>query len=220
MKTKNNLGMQKIFALLVFVAFTAVLSGCGGSSTSNTNTATPDVNRATPTTQTPQTPTPNPAEALLGVWETRDPRALIPGSTSDFVRWRIEYGKEDKGIFTGDVTDVSSNTNLGTYTLFPNKTIKLDFPRALTFSKTYDYEMLENGNTLSLKTDSNPIIFKRGTANTDVEKDARILSESGIQWEATPSTKTSIDTRLKYTVDFVTFDSPTASGEGYGEEWI
>lgn len=220
MKTNIYHKTQAIFALFVFVVLTAALSGCGGGTT-NTNTATPDVNRATPTTQAPQTPTPNPAEAMLGVWETRDPRFvkeynLATGASSDFVRLKLNYAKEDKGIYTGDVTDVSSNTDIGTYTLYPNKSIKFDFPRVASLSKTHDYETSDNGNTLALKTDSTPIVFKRGTANTDVEKDARILSNSGTLWEPTPSTRTSMDNRIKFDVMNVSFDPPIQSGDGYG----
>ncbi len=56
---------------------------------------------------------------------------------------------------------------------------------------------------------------KKGTANTDVEKDARVLSNPGTFWEPTPSTKTSIENRIKYVVMNVTFDPPIQSSEGY-----
>lgn len=212
---------KAIFALFLLIALTALFSGCSSSSKPNTNTATPDVNRATPTTAATATPAPSASEVLLGVWETRDPRFVNPyktatGTSSDFVRMKMNYAKEDKGIYTGDVTDVTTNKNLGTYTLYPNKSIKFDFPTISALSNTHDYEISGDTNTLSLKTDSSPIIFKKGTANTDVEKDARILSSAGALWEPTPSTKTSIDNRIKYTVMNISFDPPTQSGEGYG----
>lgn len=223
MKTKNIREIKGIFILLVFIALSAAMTGCGsGSNTANNTAATPNVNRDTPSnTAATQTPTPNPAEGILGVWETRDPRVVKNITTMpqpDFVRLKINYGTEDKGNYNGDVTDVTTNANVGRYTLYPNKSVKLDL--APLIQGTFDYDVAPDGNTLSLKTDSNPIVFRRGSANTDVEKDARTLSDPAISWVPTPSTKTSILDRTKYDVNFVTFDSPSASGEGYGGKMI
>lgn len=221
MKTKNNREIKRIFILLAFIALATAMAGCSATGSNNSAaTPTPDVNRNAPSNvSATQTPTPNAAEAMLGVWETRDPRVVskVPttGSTPpDFVRLKINYGTEDKGNYKGEVTDVTNNLNVGDYTLYPNKSVKLDVS-TLGLQGTFDYDIAGDGNTMSLKTDSNPIIFKRGTANTDVEKDARIISDPTL-WDATPSTKTSIETRFKNRVDSVSFDPATVSGEGYG----
>lgn len=218
MKTKNNQKTQRFFTLLGCIALLAGLSGCSSNNSNNSNSsATPNVNRSTPqNTQAQQTPTPNPADALSGIWETRDNRVKPPTATTDFVRWRMNYAKEDKGVYSGDVTDVTSNQNVGTYTIYPNKSIKFDTPSIKTFSSTYDYDASADGNTLTLKTDTNPIVFKRGSTNTDILKDADTIHNSGNTWEPTNNTKTIIKDVYKITVDYAVFEKPIPSGEGFG----
>ncbi|MBA2732927.1 MAG: hypothetical protein H0U54_08570 [Acidobacteria bacterium] len=230
MRTKANREMHRIFTLLVFVALSVAMSGCGGSSTTtsnNTNAATtPDVNRNAPQTQAQQTPTPDPVQAIYGEWETdnQDARAMSGGSTQ-FVRWKINPGvKDQNGLYIGKLTDPDrNNLDLANYKIGPQTTMNLEFlPPAPAGSATYDYEVSSDGNTLTLKTGNQPIVLKRGTANRDMLKDAAAISSPPAGstvppvWEPTSNTKNVIKTKSNIDFDQARFTNAMPSGEGYG----
>lgn len=219
MKRNVNREMHICFALTALIALSVAMSGCGGSSTNTNSAATPDANRSAPSTTAP-TPAPDPAQALFGEWETDNPDArTISGGTTPFVRWKINPGvKDTNGVYTGKLTDPDrSNLDLANYKIGPQNIISLEFinstpPR----SATYDYEVSSDGNTLTLKTGSNPIILKKGTANRDILKDADTIHNSGGRWEPTPNTATILNGKFSLKVDHIVFDKPIPSGEGYG----
>ena len=221
MRIKGNREMHRIFTLLVFVALAVAMSGCGGSSTpSNNSAATPEVNRNAPQTQVQATPTPDPVQAIYGEWETdnQDARAWS-GASTPFVRWKINPGiKDQNGVYTGKLTDPDNrNADLANYTIGPQNTLNLAFvPPASPGSHTFDYEVSSDGNTLTLKTGSLPIVLKRGTTNRDILKDATTISSAPTGWEPTSNTRDSIKNKYSKDVDLVGFDKALPSGEGYG----
>lgn len=228
MTIKGNGEIQRIFTLWVFVALSVALSGCGGGSSpsSNNSAATPDVNRNAPQTQVQATPTPDPVQAIFGDWETDNQEARnMSGATTPFVRWKIQPAvKDQSGVYTGKLTDPDrSNVNLADYKIGPQNTMTLEFlapPAPAKISTTYEYEVSSDGNTLTLKTGSQPIILKKGTANRDILTDvAKISSPSPgapPNWEPLSNTKDSIKNKYGKVVDLVRFDNALPSGEGYG----
>lgn len=225
MKTKNIREIKSIFTLLAFVALSIAMAGCGGGATGNNSAATPNVNRDIPqNTQAQQTPTPDPVHAIYGEWETDNPDAIAastgtpPGATQQkFVRWKVNPGiKDQNGIYTGKITNPDNkNLDLANYKIGPQNTISLEFlPPAPAGSSTYEYEVSPDGNTLTLKTGSKPIVLKRGTSNRDIQQDAQAISSQ--MWVPTPNTQKVISDKYNIYFDTAEFSDAIPSGEGYG----
>lgn len=235
MKTKNNREIKRIIILLTFIALSALMLGCGGGAANTNSAATPNVNRDTPATTaaTPATPS-NPTEAFAGVWETRDPRAAATSgaATTEYVRWQITPGVKNGEQYTGKITDLSNNNNdVADYVLGPGNNVTLKYSTSyisgspssgggtvVSPSSTYPYEISDNGNTITLKADK-PIVLKRGSSNSDLQKDAQVLSNTST-WLPTPSTKTNMSARIKYDVDYIEFQPAIVSSKGYGGKMI
>lgn len=218
MKSKTNREIKRIFFLLAFSTLLAAMSGC--SSKPSNNAAVTPVNRDTPQTTQPQTPTPDPMQALYGEWETDDPTAKsMSGGTTPFVRWKINPGiKDQNGLYIGKITDPDGNNrDLANYKIGPQKNINLEFlPPAPAASFSYDYEVSGDGNTLTLTTGNKPMIFKRGTTNRDVLKDAETIYNGGNPWEPTSNTAKILMDKYNVPVTQLEFEKPIPSGEGYG----
>jgi hypothetical protein len=223
MKTKNNREIKRAIILLAFIALSVAMSGCGGGSSSNNSAATPNVNRDTPqNTQAQQTPTPNPTDAFAGVWETKDPRATSQSAgTTGYVRWQISPGTQKGEQYTGKITDLSDNNkDVADYVLGPKNNITLEFSPAfsggpsLGGSRTYEYEVSDNGNTITLKADK-PIVLKRGSSNTDILKDAQAIS-SGNSWKLDPDVASKIFPSYDKDRIYAEFETPNKYNEGYG----
>ncbi len=230
MRIKSNREMHRIFTLLVFVALSVAMSGCGGSTTTTSNNnsaATPEVNRNAPQTQAQQTPTPDPVQAIYGEWETDNQDAkTMSGASTQFVRWKINPGiKDQNGLYTGKLTNPDTNADLANYKFGPQNTVNLEFvPPAPAGSKTFDYEVSSDGNTLTLKTGNQPILLKRGTTNRDILADVAKISTASLGaspiWEPISNTKSLIKNKYNQDVDQVQFASATLSGEGYGGRMV
>ena len=220
MKTKNNREIKRIYILLAFIALSVAMSGCGGGATSNNAAATPNVNRDTPNTQAQQTPTPNPADALAGVWETKDPRATGPSTaTTQFVRWQISSATKRGEEYVGKVSDLSNNNlDVADYVLRPNNSVTLEFKGSYITgapSSTYNYEVSDNGNTITLKGDK-PIVLTRGSTNTDIQKDAQTIASTPPDWKLDPDVALKMFPTFNKDYIFVVFAQPSKYNEGYG----
>lgn len=232
-ENKNNRKTNRALILSAFVALLVAMSGCSSSNSnsSNNSAATPNVNRATPHTQVQQTPTPNPTDAFSGIWETKDPRATVSSAaTTGYVRWQISPGIQKGEQYTGKITDLSDNNkDVADYILGPKNNITLQFSPSFSSgipslgdSRTYEYEASDNGNTITLKADK-PIILKRGSSNTDMQKDAEIIADSAKgDWKVDRDVACKIFPAMcsSSSDTYVRFDTPSKYNEGYGGDML
>lgn len=174
MNTKNNRKTRKILNLLIAFGLLVPMFGCvapGNQPAANTaapvNTATP---QAAPTPDnSSNTTTENPASVFYGTWEKEE-----PGQPFRFEKFGVASKKDD--VYVGKVTD-QSNTVVANYTVYKDKTVEIAYLPAYYGGTafTYSYAVSDGGNKLTL--DGNPpIVYTKGSGNTQIQKDATILA--------------------------------------------
>lgn len=225
MKTEISREPRRIFILLIFIALLLAMSGCGGST--NQSNANQTVNRGTPQNSSAQeSPTPsNPTAGLAGAWETTyDISNIIPGYPSStagtgnqFAQWRFSEGIKKGDEYGGKVTNELNNENIADYSI-AGKTITLTFLPVSSgttttsgTSRNYEYEISDNGNTLTLK-GRDPIVLRKGTGNSDMENVSYVISNK-VDWMIRPALTMNSSSP---DADYVTFETARKSDQGYG----
>ena len=213
MNTKNNQRINTILYSLLVLAILVPMLGCKADDKTVINRPAPANDTLTEEKPKKEAEAPvDPSAAFAGVWETKDPRAKS-SATTEYVRWKIGPAIQKDGQSVGKITDVSDNNkDVANYVLGPKNTITLEyFPALAGNSRTYDYEVSDNGDTITLKGDS-PIILKRGSNNSDILKDAETIATNG-PWRVDRD----LGIKLFGSTDVaVIFATPSKYKEGYG----
>lgn len=185
MNTKNNQRPQNILNLLLALAvLIPVILACNNQPTAVNQPAPATVNTPAPAdTLAEEKPKKdgNPAEVFYGTWEKEE-----QGQPFRFEKFGIASKKGDN--YTGKVTD-QNNTVVANYTVYEDKTVEIAYLPAYYngTTYTYSYKVSDGGNKLTL--DSNPpIVYTKGSANTNIQKDATILA-TGSWLSATDQSK-------------------------------
>lgn len=230
MNKKNNRNIKKFYNLILIVAFLAALSGCNSTDKSQTNANQAVITPTPQTTQAVPAATPdNPTLAFAGAWETTyDMSKIMPGYPSastgavgQFAQWRLSEGVKKGDEYVGKVTNEGNNENIAEYTV-AGKTITLKFlpvagmqntgaTQTSGTSRDYEYEISNNGNTLTLK-GRDPIVLQKGSGNSDMETVSFIISNK-VDWTLSPPR--SIDPN-KPDAYYITFDTAQKFDNGYG----
>jgi hypothetical protein len=154
-----------------------LLVGCGNTVTTPPNNASlsPTPTPAPSPTQekTVASPTPTPknlAEAFYGEWERED--------NGKFTTVKFSSATQKGDDFVGTMIDVNTKKNTANYTVQPNNNVTLTIlpgnPNAGE-SYTVEYEVSDDGNSITLKRDP-PQVFKKGTSSADILKDVTTIS--------------------------------------------
>ncbi len=177
MNTKNTRNGKRISGLIAMIALLAAMSGCNQT----TNTAAPANTPAPANIPAPANTSAsnsssnsteeNPATAFYGKWEKK-----APGQPFIFEIFGSASKQGDN--YVGKVTD-QTNAVIATYTVFKNKTVELTYvPPAGSNSYILGYEFSDGGKKLTLDADP-PIVYTKGTTNTNIEKDVNLFQQYG-----------------------------------------
>ena len=176
MNTKNNRNGKRISGLIAMIALLAAMSGC------TFNAPQPTANQMPNTPAPANIPAPantsasnsssnstaeNPAEAFYGKWEVKQ------GQAFQFATFGQASKQGDN--YVGKLTGQRSEA-IATYTVFNNKTVEIAYLPAFNNGEhyTYPYEFSDGGKKLTLDADP-PIVYTKGTTNTNIEKDVNLL---------------------------------------------
>ena len=181
MNTKNNQNKNIITGLLSVIALAAAVLSCSGGFNTSQPTANQTINTAAPanTATTANTAAPantatadNPAESFYGKWEKKEPGGAF--------RYEI-FGPASKqgDNYVGKVTD-ERNVVVADYTIYNNNTVEIAYKQPYYSGEafTYPYKISDGGKKLTLEADP-PIVYTKGTANTNVEKDVTFFTSGG-----------------------------------------
>lgn len=195
MNTKNNRKPQNtINLLLLLTALSVLMLGCSSSNTPTNNASpspTPTPTQApSPTATASPTPTPkNLAEAFYGEWETKD------NTTGNFITVKFGPATQKGDDYVGTLTDVNTKQNLVEYTVKPNNNVTYLYLPGNTIaagtSKTFEYEVSGDGNTLTIKSNP-PEVFRKGTTSADIVKDVNTITIGG-DWKMDDKTISSLN---------------------------
>ncbi len=179
MKTNDNKVMRNFLFLLLAFAIVLPLTGCPGEKKSRTSRSDPasdpmteesskDVvvlqnnpagNSAAPAATSAKTS--NPFE---GTWDVD-----VNGS---FANWSFSYASKKDDKFEGKITD-GSNSVIGDYVVFPNKTIQLN---AAGVNAILAYKVTGGGSKIEIDDNGTKVILTKGKSNTTAQNDGNILA--------------------------------------------
>lgn len=180
MNTNNDRVLRHFLFLLLAFAVVLPIAGCtekkprvsrsDPSSDAMTEESSKDVvvlqnNQATnagaPATTTATAKSSNSFE---GTWDV--------DVNGNFHNWTFSYATSKDGKLEGKITD-GSNAVIGTYIVFPNKTIELN---AGGVNAILAFKVLGGGNRIEIDDNSTKVILTKGKTNTTAQNDGSILA--------------------------------------------
>lgn len=171
--------LRSFLLLLLAIAIVLPLTGCSGEKRSRTSRSDPasdsmteesskDVvvlqNNSTGNSAAPAPASAKTSNPFEGTWDVD-----VNGS---FANWSFSYASKKDDKLEGKITD-GSNSVIGDYLVFPNKTIQLN---AGGVNSIVGFKVLNGGNKIEIDDGGTKVILTKGKTNTTAQNDGNVLA--------------------------------------------
>lgn len=182
MRTNDKIVMRNFLFVLLAFAIVLPLTGCPGEKKARTSRSDPasdamteesskDVvvlqnnpagNSGAPAAAT----TAKSSNSFEGTWDV--------DVNGNFANWTFSYASKKDDKFEGKITD-GSNAVIGSYIVFPNKTIELNV-FAASVNAIVAYKVSNGGNKIEIDDGGTKVILTKGKSHTTAQNDGNVLA--------------------------------------------